>query len=198
MLSHIDSDTTILCSHRKDVNKYNDLIIHKMFHANENFDVMMKINAMDVEHVENWLHDSKFDHIINVAIGTRIMIIENINISKGVMNGTFATITTIIFNNDKIITNITIKIISTNIQIMFKRQTLQHKYTYETCYYKTSYSIVLKYANGIIMLNIIKVQQLNLKLIFTLKIICSRSYICDVIKSYKLFKSIDLSNFLPP
>jgi len=98
------------------------------------------------EHVENGLHDSKFDHIIYVAIGARIIIIENMNIWKGVVNGTFATITTIIFNNDKIITNITIKIISTNIQIMFKRQTLQHKYTYETCYYKTSYSIVLTYA----------------------------------------------------
>jgi len=51
-----------------------------MFHANEIFDVMMETNAMGVEHVENWLHDSKFDHIRYVAIGARIMIIKNINI----------------------------------------------------------------------------------------------------------------------
>jgi hypothetical protein len=68
VLSHIDSDTTTLCSHKKYVNKHNDLIIHKMFHANESFDVMMETNVMGVEHVENWLHDSKFDHIRYVAI----------------------------------------------------------------------------------------------------------------------------------
>ncbi len=101
LLSHIDSDTTILCSHRKDVNKYNDLIIHKMFHANEIFYVMMETNAMGVEHVKNWLHDSKFDHIKYVTIGARIMIIKNINISKGALNGAFATVTSIIFHNDK-------------------------------------------------------------------------------------------------
>ncbi len=37
VLSNIDNDTTILCSHQKDVNKYNDLIIHKIFHVNEIF-----------------------------------------------------------------------------------------------------------------------------------------------------------------
>jgi len=45
-----------------------------MFHANESFDVMMETNVMGVEHVENWLHHSKFDHIRYVAIGARVMI----------------------------------------------------------------------------------------------------------------------------
>ncbi len=146
MLSHIDSDTTTLCSHQKYVNKYNDLIIHKIFHANESFDVMMETNVMGVEHVENWLHDSKFDHIRYVAIGARVMITKNINISKGVVNGTFTIVTSITFNNDKIITIIFIKIISTNRKIMLKRQTLQHKYTSKTYNYKKSFSIVLTYA----------------------------------------------------
>jgi ATP-dependent exoDNAse (exonuclease V) alpha subunit len=116
-----------------------------MFHANEVFDVMIEINVM---FVENWLHDSKFDHIKYVTIGARIMIIENINTSKGALNGAFVIVTFIIFNNDKIITNIAIKIITTNIQIMFKKQTLQHKYTSKTCYYKASFFIVLAYATS--------------------------------------------------
>jgi hypothetical protein len=86
-----------------------------MFHANEIFDVMMEINAMGVEHVENWLHDFKFDHIKYVAIGARVMITENINISKGALT----IVTSITFNNDKVVTSIIIKIIITNIQIMF-------------------------------------------------------------------------------
>jgi len=84
VLSHIDSDTAILYSHCKYVNKYNDSIICKMFHANKSVDVMMETNVMGVEHVENWLHDSKFDHIKYVAIGARIMITKNISISKGI------------------------------------------------------------------------------------------------------------------
>jgi hypothetical protein len=31
MLSHIDCNTMILCSHKKYVDKYNDLLIHKFF-----------------------------------------------------------------------------------------------------------------------------------------------------------------------
>ncbi len=117
-----------------------------MFHANESFEVIMETKVMGVEYVENWLHDSKFDHIRYVAIGARVMITKTINISKGVVDGTFAIVTSTTFNNDKIVTSIIIKIISTNIQIMLKRQTLQHKYTSKTYNYKTSFSIVLTYA----------------------------------------------------
>jgi len=61
------------------------------------------------------------------------------------MNGTLAIITSITFTNDKVVTSIIIKIININIQIMLKRQTLQHKYTSKTYYYKSSFSIVLAY-----------------------------------------------------
>jgi hypothetical protein len=37
VLSHINSDTTIWCLHWKNVNKYNDLVKHNMFHINEFF-----------------------------------------------------------------------------------------------------------------------------------------------------------------
>jgi len=106
---------------------------------------MMETNVMGVEHVENWLHDFKLDCIKYVVIGVRVMISKNINISKGVVNGTFIIVTSITFNNDEVATIIIIKTISTNIQIMLKRQTLQHKYTFETYYYKTSFLIVLAY-----------------------------------------------------
>jgi len=94
----------------------------------------METNVMGVEHVENWLHDLKLDCIKYVVISVRIMIAKNINISKGVVNGTFIIVTSITFNNDEVVTSIIIKTISTNIQIMLKRQTLQHKYTFETYY----------------------------------------------------------------
>ncbi len=48
-------------------------------------------------------------HIKYVAIGTIVIFTENINISKGVVNGTIAMITSIGFSNNKMVTSITIK-----------------------------------------------------------------------------------------
>jgi hypothetical protein len=96
----------------------------------------METNAMNIENVQTWLHDPKFNHIKYVAIQTLVMLTKNTNISKGVVNGTIAIITSLKFNNDKIITSIAIKIISKNIFMTLKKQTLQHKYSYETYYLK--------------------------------------------------------------
>ncbi len=74
------------------------------------------------------------------------MFIQNINISKGTINGTIVIITSLDFNKDKKFTSITIKIINTNRFMALKRKTLQHKYTYEAYYQKAYFPIVLTYA----------------------------------------------------
>jgi hypothetical protein len=51
------------------------------------------------------------------------MIIENINISKGAINGAIVIVTTFIFNDNKMIASIRIKVISTHIYITLSRQT---------------------------------------------------------------------------
>ncbi len=74
LLSHIDYGTIILCSHHEDVDKYNDLLIHKSFPSNEIFDVTMETNALDIEILKTQLHDPKFNHIKYVAIGPNVML----------------------------------------------------------------------------------------------------------------------------
>jgi hypothetical protein len=73
LLSHINYGTIILCSHHEDVDKYNDLLIHKRFPSNEIFDVTMETNALDIENVKIGLHP-KFNHIKYVAMGTIVML----------------------------------------------------------------------------------------------------------------------------
>ncbi len=73
----------------------------------------METNAMNIENVQTWLHDLKFNQIKYVAIRTLVMLTKNINISKGVVNGTIVIITSLKFNNEKIITSIAIKTINT-------------------------------------------------------------------------------------
>jgi hypothetical protein len=67
------------------------------------------------------LNNPKFDHINYIAIGTKVMITKNINISKGAINGTIVIVTTFTFNDKKMIIGITIKVISTNIYITLSR-----------------------------------------------------------------------------
>jgi len=127
----------------------------------------METNVIGIGDAQTWLHDPKFNHIKYITIKTLVMFIENINFSKGIVNGVIVIITSLGFNKDKVITTITIKIINTNRFMTIKRQTLQHKYTYEVYYYKPSFPIVLAYA---IMSHKHKMQQLNPKLLFILKI----------------------------
>ncbi len=104
------------------VNKYNDFLIHKIFPSNEFFDVTMETNTLDIENVNTRLHDPKFNHIKYVAIGAIVMLTENINILKGVVNGTIVMITSIGFNNNnKMVTNIRIKKFNTNMFLTLKR-----------------------------------------------------------------------------
>jgi hypothetical protein len=49
LLSHTNYGTIILCQHHEDVDKYNDLLIHKRFPSNEFFDITMETNALDIE-----------------------------------------------------------------------------------------------------------------------------------------------------
>jgi hypothetical protein len=63
LLSNIDDETTILCTHRIDVKKYINLIFQKLFTSNEVFDVVLNTNAFKFEHMQQWIKDPHFEHI---------------------------------------------------------------------------------------------------------------------------------------
>jgi hypothetical protein len=76
------------------------------------------------------------------------------NFKKGVkmafgplgVNGATATVHEIKYSTDDMVTSITMQLTDTNIKIKLKRQTFQHRYTYEAYYYKASFPIVLAHA----------------------------------------------------
>jgi hypothetical protein len=83
--------------------------------------VTIETNAIGIENAQTWLHYPNFNHIKYIAIKTLVMLIENIKISKGVVNGAIVIITSLDFNKDTIIINITIKFINTNRFMTLKR-----------------------------------------------------------------------------
>jgi hypothetical protein len=43
----------ILCSHRRDVDKYNNILVHKIFQPHEIFNVIVETDATCIENVTN-------------------------------------------------------------------------------------------------------------------------------------------------
>jgi len=69
----------------------------------------MDTNATNIEHIQPWLNNKSFNHIHTIVVGALVMFRNNINIQKGVVNGTIATITSIIFDTENNITTIEVQ-----------------------------------------------------------------------------------------
>ncbi len=63
MEQYIDDKTTILCTHRKDVDYYNDLILHKKFPGDQIYAIQLETNARNVEHIQSWVNNKRFNHM---------------------------------------------------------------------------------------------------------------------------------------
>ncbi len=65
--------------------------------------------------------------------------IENINMSKGAVNVAFAIITFIKFNENRIISSMTIEIINIEFQLTLKQCYYKRKYTSEFIFYRVRF-----------------------------------------------------------
>jgi len=142
----MDRTTTILCTHKLDVEKYNTIALQKHFPTLEIYQVKMDTNAANTEHIQPWLNNKSFNHIHTIAIGAFVMFIDNINIQKGAIKGLIATITSIIFDTKNNVTTIEVQLTTNSIKMVLKKHKFQQKYTYDGYYYKTSFPITLAYA----------------------------------------------------
>ncbi len=60
---YIDDKTIILCTHWKDVDYYNDLIIHKKFPAEQIYVIQLETNVRNDEHIQSWVNNKRFNHV---------------------------------------------------------------------------------------------------------------------------------------
>jgi hypothetical protein len=74
------------------------------------------------------------------------MFTENVSISKGAVNGATTMVHEIECSSEGMVTSITMQLIDTKIKMKLKRQTFQHRNTYDAYYYKASFPVVLTYA----------------------------------------------------
>jgi ATP-dependent exoDNAse (exonuclease V) alpha subunit len=145
---HIDRTTTILCTHKIDVEKYNTIFLQKHFPTFEIYEEKMDTNATNIEHIQPWLNNKFVNYIHTIAVDALVMFTNNINIQKRAINGAIATISSIIFDPKNNITAIEVQLTTNSIMLkmILKKHTFQHKYTYDGYYYKASFPITLAYA----------------------------------------------------
>ncbi|KAI5066818.1 hypothetical protein GOP47_0017346 [Adiantum capillus-veneris] len=87
LLRTIDKSTTLICTHREDVYKYNNLILQKSFQPSDIIAIALKTNALDKPMLQQWLQDKTFHEMENIVIDVRCMITKNINLAIGATNG---------------------------------------------------------------------------------------------------------------
>ncbi len=129
MLSNINATTRILCIHQINVDNYNNLVHENFFSLNEKFDVALDTNVYEFEHMQQWIKDSHFEHFKKIVVRALVLITENMNMSKGAINGAFAIVKFIKFNENKIISNKIIEIINIEFQLTLKQCNYKMKYT---------------------------------------------------------------------
>ena len=143
---HIHEDTTILCSHREDVMKYNEIAFKKKFNILQTIFVKLDTNVLPEDHMQYWLDDAHFHQLHNVVVGAFVMFTKNISLPKGVVNGATATVTSTNLDTNQNVTSITVQITNTGKQMILKRSTFEHGYIFGKKFYKSGFPIVLAYA----------------------------------------------------
>jgi hypothetical protein len=79
----MDAITTFFSTHKKNVEEYNNIMLHKQFSIIEIYPVKIDTKfATNIKHFEPWLNDKYFNHINKIVIGALITFINNVNISK--------------------------------------------------------------------------------------------------------------------
>jgi hypothetical protein len=133
---YIDDKTTILCTHRKDVDYYNNLILHKKFLVDQIYGIQLETNARNVEHIQSWVNNKRFNHMQHVALGALVMLTKNIDLKIGAANGTIGIVIKLEFNLEDNVCSIFVALNPSGyVQIVWKKS-IQNKYIFKDIFTK--------------------------------------------------------------
>ncbi len=143
---YIDYKTTILCTHHKDIDYYNNLILHKKFPADQIYAIQLETNVKNVEHIQSWVNNKRFNHMQHVALWALVMLIENIDFKVGVANGTTRIVTKLEFDLEDNVCSISVALNPSGYVQIVQKKSIQNKYDFLGHFYKASFPLMLGYA----------------------------------------------------
>ncbi len=84
------------------------MIIHKKFPANQIYAIQLETNARNVEHIQSWVNNKRFNHMQHVVLGALVMLTKNIDLKVGATNGTTGIVTKLEFDLEDNVCSISI------------------------------------------------------------------------------------------
>ncbi len=143
---YIDDKTTILCTPQKDIDYYNNLILDKKFPIVQIYAIQLGTNARNVEHIQSWVNNKRFNHMQHLALGTLDMLIENFDLKVSAAHETIIIITKLKFDLKDNVCSIFVAFNPLGyVQIVWKKS-IPNKYDCEGHFYKASFLLMLGYA----------------------------------------------------
>lgn len=145
-LRTIDDSTTVICTHRDDVYRLNDIILRRAFSENELIKVNLNTNATNEPLLQQWLNDQTFDEIHWIAVGAKCMITSNIDPAIGAANGSTSRIQQIHHNANGQVAAIEVRLDSTGTILTLRRTKQASRVINKKWYQKTTFPLMLAYA----------------------------------------------------
>jgi hypothetical protein len=146
-------DTTILCTHRKQVAKWNALFLSWM--NEEHPDVVPNVYEVHLVHnvpeeckeAKRWVRNEKHHPLQNVGVGARMMVTENIDVPKGIANSAQCTCTNVVVDSKGVVQWIEADFTKPKPKkYMFSRSVVKRKYMGKNRFLKKSFPLALAYA----------------------------------------------------
>jgi len=105
-LARLTAETTIICTHRLDVDRYNTIMLNQLFHAEAVQQTCVRTTAtpdlLALPSVQQELHDRNHHTLPSVALGAKVTLTSNLNLEKGACNGAIGHVTGIQYQNGEI------------------------------------------------------------------------------------------------
>jgi ATP-dependent DNA helicase PIF1 len=126
--------------------KYNDIMITKLFFDLIIYLVDIHSNSFEVEEFDTWVNNPHFNLLKKVAINAKVMLTKNINIDKNMVNGALVVVVNIGFDIHHKMEVVAIMLNHSELQLKVKICTIKFNYTSKGKFYKSTFPLALAYA----------------------------------------------------
>jgi hypothetical protein len=139
-------NTTVICSHRKLVSYYNNLMLSRSFSLDEIIDIRVSSNAQNVAKLNDWVNCDRFHQLSKVALSAKVMITRNQDLKQGAANGAVGRIEDLKFKPDGTLKSIHVRLHDSKNLVSITRSLVHRKYENGHAYCRSTFPLSLAYA----------------------------------------------------
>lgn len=149
-----DPATTVLCTHKEDVQAYNKAILQGLQQAgkvDEVFRTPLDTDACDVPELHAWLQQPQHHTLRRVAVGARVMFTHNLDLAQNAANGATGTVTQVATSVSRLSSQqepsvLHVRMDGSGCTIRVRRSAIYVRYHDGLAYRKCAFPLTLAYA----------------------------------------------------